>query len=88
MQDRKKETQMYKTVFWTLWERERLGGFGGMALKPVLYHIRNESPVQVQCRIQDAWGWCPGITWRDIVGGEVRERFRIGNMCTPVADSC
>ena len=23
-----KETQMYKTVFWTLWERERVGNLG------------------------------------------------------------
>ena len=42
-----KETQMYRTDFWTLWERERVGRFGGMALKHVYYHIRNESPVQV-----------------------------------------
>ena len=39
-----KETQMYRTVFWTLWERERVGWFGRMALEYV-YHIRNESPV-------------------------------------------
>ena len=30
-----KETLMYRTVFWTLWERERVGGFGRMALKYV-----------------------------------------------------
>ena len=30
-----KETQMYRTVFWTLWERERVGRFGRMALKYV-----------------------------------------------------
>ena len=30
-----KETQMYGTVFWTLWERERVGRFGGMTLKHV-----------------------------------------------------
>ena len=30
-----KETQMYRTVFWTLWERERVGRFGKMALKHV-----------------------------------------------------
>ena len=30
-----KETQMYRTVFWTLWERERVGWFGRMALKHV-----------------------------------------------------
>ena len=34
-----KETQMYRTVFWTLWERERVGWFGRMALKHVYYHI-------------------------------------------------
>ena len=27
-----KETQMYRTVFWTLWEKERVGWFGRMAL--------------------------------------------------------
>ena len=30
-----KETQMYRTVFWILWERERVGRFGRMALKHV-----------------------------------------------------
>ena len=30
-----KETQMYRTVSWTLWERERVRGFGRMALKHV-----------------------------------------------------
>ena len=25
-----KETLMYRTVLWTLWERERVGGFGRM----------------------------------------------------------
>ena len=30
-----KETQMYRTVFWTLWERERVGWFGRRALKYV-----------------------------------------------------
>ena len=34
-----KETQMYRTVFWTLWERARVGWFGRMALKHVYYHM-------------------------------------------------
>ena len=34
-----KETQMYRTVFWTLWERVRVGWFGSMALKHVNYHM-------------------------------------------------
>ena len=34
-------------------------------------HIRNESPIQVWCRIQDAWGWCTGMIQRDDMGWEV-----------------
>ena len=30
-----KETLMYGAVLWTLWERERVGSFGRMALKHV-----------------------------------------------------
>ena len=48
----------------------------------------NKSPVQVRCMIQDAWGWCTGMTQRDGTGREVEEGFRMGNMSTPVADSC
>ena len=36
---RQQETQMYRTVFWTLWERVRVGWFGRMALKHVKYHM-------------------------------------------------
>ena len=81
-----KETQMYRTVFWTLWER--VGWFGRMALKHVYYHIWNESPVQVWCRIQNAWGWCTGMTQRVGTEREVGGGFRMGNTCTPVVDSC
>ena len=34
-----KETQMYRTIFWILWERARVGWFAGMALKHVYYHM-------------------------------------------------
>ena len=51
-----KETLMYRTVLWTLWERERVGRFGRLTLKHVKYHVRNELPVQVRCTILDAWG--------------------------------
>jgi len=68
--------------------RGRGGLFGRMALKYVLYHIRNESPVQVRCRIQEAWGWCTGMTQREGMGREVGGVFRMGNTCIPVADAC
>ena len=34
-----------------------------------------------------AHGWCPGITQRDGMGREVGGVFRMGNTCTPMADS-
>ena len=42
-----------------------------MALKHVYYHVRNESPVYVRCRIQDAWGWFTGMIQRGDMGWEV-----------------
>ena len=57
-----------------------------MALKQVYYHVRNEVPVYVQYRIQDAWGWCMGMIQRDDMAWEVGGGFRIGNSCTPVVD--
>ena len=83
-----KETQMYRTVFWTLWDRVRVGWFGRMALKHVCYHMWNESLVQVRCMIQDAHGFCTGMTQRDDMGREVGEGFRMGKACIPVVDSC
>ena len=59
-----KETQMYWTVFWTLWERAREGWYGKMALKHVNYHMWNQSSVQVRCMMQDAQGWFTrGMGW-------------------------
>ena len=87
MYETAKETLMYGTVFWTLWERERVGWFERMALKHV-YRIWNESPVQVRCTILDAWGWCTGTTQRDGTERQVGGGFRMGSTCTPVVDSC
>ena len=37
--------------------------------------------------IQDAWGWCTGMTQRDGMGRELGVGYRMGNTCTPMADS-
>ena len=37
---------------------------------------------------QGAQGWCTGMTQRDGMGREVGGGFRMGNTCTPMADSC
>ena len=79
---------MYTTVFWTLCKRVRVGWYGKMALKHVNYHMWNESPVQVRCMIQGTRGWCTGMTQRDGIDREVGGGFRMGNTCTPMADSC
>ena len=35
-----------------------------------------------------AQGWCTGGSLRDEMGREVGGGFRMGNTCTPMADSC
>ncbi|XDA80099.1 hypothetical protein R6Z07F_010093 [Ovis aries] len=45
-----------------------------------VYHVR------IECRIQHAWGWCTGMTQRDVVGREVGGGFMFGIACTPVVD--
>ena len=37
---------------------------------------------------QGAQGWCTVMTLRDGIGREVRGVFRMGNTCTPLADTC
>ena len=65
MYETAKETLMYRTVLWTLWERESVGRFGRITLKHVKYHVRNELPVQVRYTILDAWGSARprGMVW-------------------------
>ena len=83
-----KETQMDRTDLWTLWEKARVGWFERIVLKHVYYHMWNRSPVQVWCMRQGAQGWCTGMTLRDGMGRDVGGGFRMGNTCTPMADSC
>ena len=62
-----KETQMKRTVFWTLWEKARVEWFERTAWKHVYYHMWNRSPVQVRCMRQalkaSALGWPWGMGW-------------------------
>jgi len=37
---------------------------------------------------QGAQGQCPGMTQKDGMRREVGEEFRMGDTCTPMADSC
>ena len=56
-----KETQMYRTDFWILWEKARVGCFERTALKHVYYQGWNRSPAQL-----DAWDKYLGLVhWED-----------------------
>ena len=54
-----KETQMYRTDFWTLWEKVRVGWSERVALKHVHYQV------QVWCMRQGVQGGYTGMTLRD-----------------------
>ena len=78
---------MYRAVFWTLGEGE--GGMiweNGIETCMISYKKRIASLGLIQgagclglVHWDDPEGWC---------GEEVGGAFRIGNTCTPVADSC
>ena len=57
---------MYRTDFWTLWEKARVGCFERTALKHVYYLGWNRSPAQAGCMRQGAGalGRPRGIGWR------------------------
>ena len=62
-----KETQMYRTDFWTLWEKVRMGWSERIALKHVYYQVWNRLPAQAEWMRQvlraGALGWPRGMGW-------------------------
>ena len=78
-----KETQIYRTDFWTLWEKARVGCSERTALKQV-YH-QGETDHQHETGAQ---GWCTGKTERNKVEREVGGGIGMGNTCKSMADSC
>ena len=62
-----KETQMYRTDFWTVWEKARVGCFKRTASKHVYYLGWNRSPAHAGCMRQvlgpGALGSASGIGW-------------------------
>ena len=58
---------MYRTDFWTQWEKARVGRSERIALKHIYYQVWNRSPVQLGCMRQLLWpgalGWPRGMGW-------------------------
>ena len=78
MYETAKETLMYRTVLWTLWERERVGRFGRMALKCVISCMKRvASPGSMHntgclglVHWDDPEGWCGEGGGRGVQDGE------------------
>ena len=87
MRDRKRDTDVYNSLLDSVGEGED-GMIWENGNETCIISYKKQSPVQVRCRIQEAWGWCTGMTQRDGMGREVEGGFRIGNTCIPGADSC
>ena len=89
MQESKKDTDVYNGLLDSEGEGE---GEGGMiwenGIETCIISYMTRMLVQVPCMIQDAWGWCTGMTQRDGIGQEVGGGFMFGNAYTPVLDSC
>ena len=69
------------------WKVHRVGWFERIALKHVYYHMWSRSPAQVRFTKQDTQSWCTGTTLRGGMGRKVGGGFRMGDTCTPMADS-
>ena len=83
-----KEKQMYRIVFQPLWEKVRVDDLSESHWNMYIFICETNH----QCRF-DAWdrvlragtlGWPRGMGW----GGKWEGGFRMGNTCTPMADSC
>ena len=86
---RQQKRHRYKEqTFGLCFEKARVGWFERIALKHLYYHIWNRWPVQVWCMKQGTQSWGTGTTQRDGIGREVGAGFRMGDTCTPMADSC
>ena len=87
MQDSKRDADVQNRLFDSVGEGE-----GGMiwenGIETCIISYKKRIASLGRCRIQDAWGWCTGMTQRDGMGKEVGGGFRSGNLCTPLVDSC
>ena len=78
---------MYRTGFWALREKARVGSFKRTASKLILSRVKQiTSPGWMH--ETSARTWCTGKTQRDRVEREVGGGIGMGNTCISMADSC
>ena len=78
-----KETQMYRTDFWTLWEKVRVGWPERIASKHVYHQVWNRSPAQVGCMRQVLRAGALGRPWGMGWGGRWEGRSGWGTHVNP-----
>ena len=83
----KKETQMYRTDFWTLGEGED-GMFRENSIETCILSKVKQITSPGWIHETSAWAWCTGKTQRDWVEREVGGGIGMGNTCNSMADSC
>ena len=76
---------MYRTDFWTLWEKARVGCFERTAC---ILSIVKQITSPGWMHETSARAWCTGKTQRNRVEREVGEGVGMGNICKSMADSC
>ena len=82
---KQKKTQMYRTDFWTLWEKARVGCFKRTAC--ILSRVKQiTSPDWMH--ETSAQAWYTGKTQRDRMEREVGGGIGMGNTCKSMANSC
>ena len=80
-----KETQMYRTDFWTLWEKARVGCFKRIVcILSIVKQITSPGGMHET----SARAWYTGKTQRNRVEREVEGGIGMGNTCNSMADSC
>ena len=75
---------MYRTDFWTLWEKVRVGCFKRTAC---ILSIVKEITSPGGMHETSARAWCTGKTQRNQVEREVGGGIGMGNTCKSMADS-
>ena len=76
---------MYRTDFWTLWEKARVGCFTRtVCILSIVKQITSPGGMHET----SARAWCTGKTQRNWVEREVGGGIGMGNTCKSMADSC
>ena len=78
---------MYRTDFWTLWEKERVGCFERTASKRILSRVKQITSLGWMHETS-AQAWCTRKTQRDWVEREMGGGIRMVNTCNSMVDSC